>query len=269
MLKAHLSQTILFVFKLIVFVMACYFIYKVIDESTADISKMHVPNLFTFLLVMLVNLLIYTFLMLSLAFSWLAMLEFHQVQRCAIIYLKSMALKYLPGNVFHFVYRHSETLKTGLTHKTLAQAAINETLSLILIALLLSLFMFFSPVTSELVTARVTTPVLITGYVLTLFATVVLMTYKFSSKFQIQVLFGHFIYFSGMGIVCYSISWVLDLATIPFLMITALYAISWLAGYIIPGAPGGLGVRESIFIILASAYMLAHEALIIISLVRL
>jgi hypothetical protein len=44
-------------------------------------------------------------------------------------------------------------------------------------------------------------------------------------------------------------------STSNFVALTAAYALSWLVGFLLPGAPGGLGVRESAFtLLLAGAY---------------
>lgn len=43
-------------------------------------------------------------------------------------------------------------------------------------------------------------------------------------------------------------SWLLGLAGADYWLATGVFAVAWVAGFIVPGAPGGLGVREAILI---------------------
>ena len=47
-----------------------------------------------------------------------------------------------------------------------------------------------------------------------------------------------------------------------FMTIIAAYTISWVAGFIVPGAPGGIGVRESILLLVLSPYYAGDIVLI-------
>jgi hypothetical protein len=42
--------------------------------------------------------------------------------------------------------------------------------------------------------------------------------------------------------------------------LTCLFAVAWLAGYVVPGAPGGLGVREAMMVLLLSPILGAGTA---------
>jgi len=55
---------------------------------------------------------------------------------------------------------------------------------------------------------------------------------------------------NGAAVACIASAMVpVDLADIALL--TRAYALSWMLGFLLPGAPGGLGVRESAFVLLA------------------
>jgi len=54
-----------------------------------------------------------------------------------------------------------------------------------------------------------------------------------------------------------------------FMIIVSAYTISWVAGYIVPGAPGGIGVRESILLLLLGQSFSGETALLAILLHRL
>lgn len=46
--------------------------------------------------------------------------------------------------------------------------------------------------------------------------------------------------------------WIFGVAEVDVFELTCLFAIAWLAGYLVPGAPGGLGVREAMMVLLLS-----------------
>jgi glycosyltransferase 2 family protein len=46
--------------------------------------------------------------------------------------------------------------------------------------------------------------------------------------------------------------WFFDVTAGSVIELTCLFAIAWLAGYLVPGAPGGLGVREAMMVMLLS-----------------
>jgi uncharacterized membrane protein YbhN (UPF0104 family) len=54
-----------------------------------------------------------------------------------------------------------------------------------------------------------------------------------------------------------------------FAMLLAAGAASWVAGFVVIGAPGGLGVREAAFVALAGGALGESEALLLIGLFRI
>ncbi|KGQ20808.1 putative transmembrane protein HieC [Lysobacter dokdonensis DS-58] len=56
---------------------------------------------------------------------------------------------------------------------------------------------------------------------------------------------------NGVAVACIASAFMpMDLPT--FALLARAYALSWVLGFLLPGAPGGLGVRESAFVLLAS-----------------
>jgi len=54
--------------------------------------------------------------------------------------------------------------------------------------------------------------------------------------------------------------WFFDVAEGSIFQLTCLFTIAWLAGYLVPGAPGGLGVREAIMVMVLSPLLGAGAA---------
>ncbi len=44
--------------------------------------------------------------------------------------------------------------------------------------------------------------------------------------------------------------WYFGVANVDLLQLTCLFAVAWVAGYLTPGAPGGVGVREAMMVLL-------------------
>jgi uncharacterized membrane protein YbhN (UPF0104 family) len=67
--------------------------------------------------------------------------------------------------------------------------------------------------------------------------------------------------FSIMGLILkLQAVWFFDVTAGSIFELTCLFAIAWLAGYLVPGAPGGLGVREAMMLIVLSPVLGAGAA---------
>ncbi len=253
--------------KVAVFILACFFIYKVIQNNLTALQAIKIHNKLLFMGTLALAFTTYILVMMGLVCAWLILLRFVEPQRCASIYFQSQIMKYLPGNIFHFAYRHQKTQNANFSHQQLAIAAVHETIVLLVAALLASHFLLFWPEQVNWLTSWLPMPywpVLlfeVTGIVLAL------QLLKKSGIFS--TLCCYLIYFMGMGWISYLLIFALGFEPQPYLYITACFAASWMAGYVIPGAPGGTGVREVVFILLCTPKMAEHEALIIIALIRL
>jgi uncharacterized membrane protein YbhN (UPF0104 family) len=73
---------------------------------------------------------------------------------------------------------------------------------------------------------------------------------------------------NGLAVSIIAAPW-LTLSSHTILLLTAAYALSWLAGFLLPGAPGGLGVRESAFTLLLSGTFPPAITLLVIALARI
>lgn len=54
--------------------------------------------------------------------------------------------------------------------------------------------------------------------------------------------------------------WFFQVQEVPWLPLTCLFTAAWLVGYVVPGAPGGLGVREAMMVVLLSPLVGAGAA---------
>ncbi len=181
------------------------------------------------------------------------------------IYARSQIGKYLPGNVFHFAGRHLMGRELGVSHSTLAGATVFEAAGLIGGACTVSII-------GGLVGGGGASSAFRAGYFLILAGALTLpftmnwMLRRSSLRHSLQLPAGSsidllramapsflrymlFFFMSGvvllMPLTCLSGWKGLEVAGITI----CTYAASWVAGYIIPGAPAGVGIRESILVL--------------------
>lgn len=158
---------------------------------------------------------------------------------------KTEIAKYLPGNIFHFVGRQALAHKIGITQKQMAK-----------ISLLHSLLLLGATIVATTVFALLShkIPVYILALMsLSIVAIFISLIYMYPSittakKVSLNLYLALSIALQGvmLGIIVVyqsdTYSWSL------FCLSTSIYILSWLLGYVTPGASGGLGVREGAFI---------------------
>jgi len=173
----------------------------------------------------------------------------HFAKNCFIksyyYYEKTDISKYLPGNIFHLVGRQALASKLHLSQLEMAKIATIHTIMILIATIIAStLFALFSSdihiyIKSILVSSAV-------GAIGILFF--IFPSFTVLKKLKITSLFTLSIAIQGMMlaiIIAYSLhDWSISL----FLKVASIYIISWLIGFVTPGASGGLGVREGAFI---------------------
>jgi uncharacterized membrane protein YbhN (UPF0104 family) len=253
--------------KFTVFVFAGYFIFEVVQNNLTELKSIDINADLPLFFVGLISIITYMVLMMALVFAWLILLGFEQPKNSAAVYFKSQILKYLPGNVFHFAYRHQQTQLLGFKHKHLVLAAVYESISLVAASMLVANLLFLWPQQITWLTSWLPIPY---WPILVIQIMAIIFAFKLIKGSGIlSVVLCHLIYFFVMGWLAFILILSLGFESQPYLYITACFAASWLAGYVIPGAPGGAGVREAIFILLCTPKMAEYEALIIIAMIRL
>ncbi|WP_223789727.1 hypothetical protein [Marinicella meishanensis] len=261
------KKWLLTIIKISLFLLACYFIYEIIEKNLTALKSIEIKNNAFFVGILLASILFYVALMMVLVFAWVVLLGFQEPQRSAKVYFKSQIMKYLPGNVFHFAYRHHQTKSANISHKQLGMTTAYESIVLVISALLISHLLFLWPEQITWLTNHLPIPI----WALLLIEVVgCMLLLKMLPGFGfLTTLFSYFVYFAGMGLINYLLISALGFESQPYLFITACFALAWLAGYLIPGAPGGTGIREIVFIMLCAPKMAEYEALLIIALTRL
>jgi hypothetical protein len=187
------------------------------------------------------------------------------------VFSKSNAAKYLPGNIGHYVSRQIFGASLGIKQGHLVIASVLEIFNMVFTALLLS-----APFLWDIY--RIQNPDIFPVIIFLLCCIAVLIT--------VYTVFRKTKYFSGfialvkdkkywlllLKIILRSLVWMIVLGGIfVFIMgtkvtvnftsaaiIMGANAAAWLIGFVTPGAPGGIGVRESVLLLMLSPYFSAE-----------
>ena len=193
------------------------------------------------------------------------------IGRALAIYGKTQIYKYLPSNVLHMVGRYRLARSAGASNKALAFAQIAELLTILLAAASIAALFARAVLVHALDERGIDDPtlvnVLVVGgiAVLAVGATTIVrqrMTGTGRKAFvAAAVAFAIYIlFFIGSGLLLAALCKSLSTASGVSELI-GIGAAAWLVGFVIPGAPGGLGVRETILIAgLSAAGLPAVEA---------
>lgn len=161
-------------------------------------------------------------------------------------YARGILMKYLPGSIFQYVSRHAGGRQVGLAHGQLVRSTVTEvglhvvgSLTVAALCLLTNRMPFMAGAGAVILIAGATVtrrPLLIA---------LALQIAAFGLFALAAVLVGASILPSGTGLGQFA----------------ALFMLAWLAGFVIPVAPGGLGVREAALLALAGDGMSATSLL--------
>ena len=198
-----------------------------------------------------------------------------------IIYAKCNVLKYLPGNVFHFGGRQVMAHRAGWSHRSTLMATTLEIVSLplaagcvALIAFALSEASVIGGLPAALLPFDVTSFTVALGLALTGLAAVGTAAFalrrgvsavSLATMAALEIAF----FTASAGLIA-GLAMVMGAAGPADLpMIAAAYLVSWVVGFVVPGAPGGLGVREAVFLHLMATTVATPTALALALLARL
>ena len=164
-------------------------------------------------------------------------------------FAKTEISKYLPGNVFHFIGRQVLASKIGITQMEMAK-----------ISVLFSFLLLVATVISSTVFAFLATD--IPPYVLTLMGLsciiiIIITAYLYPSfpirkKISMNLLLSVSVALQGIMLGIIVMVQTDHFTTGLFFECVSIYIVSWLIGFITPGASGGLGIREGTFIAIAA-----------------
>ncbi len=184
-------------------------------------------------------------------------------KRIVKVYVQSNLYRYIPGNVLHYVGRNQLAVEYGVPHLSVAGVTLLEIIILTL-ASVCNAALFAHQLLFQML-RQVPLWVWIAAAVVLIFGGIFLFRKRIFHK-AVRTYFsamnGRSLRVAGVALavrfalfVVYG--WLFDSVlhmagapsgAIPFFTVTGMYAICWFIGFIVPGAPGGLGVREALLL---------------------
>ena len=154
------------------------------------------------------------------------------------VYARGVLMKYLPGSIFQYVSRHVEGRKAGLAHGQLVRSTVTEVGLHVVGSLTVPALCLFADEAPYMAGAGAMLLVAGAGLMRRpLLNALALQITAFGLFAVAAVLVGAAILPTGVGLGHFA----------------ALFMLAWLAGFVIPVAPGGLGVREAALLALAGS----------------
>lgn len=218
--------------------------------------------------------LLYSIILSFTCFPWKVLVEYLSKKKLRLInvysiYSKSNLYKYIPGNVFQFVGRQTLAVEYKIEHDIVAMSTVFDVGMLFLTGIIIS-FLFLGKYTIEQLYLYAIKPLeqyKILGIILLilLFLFIFLLRkqiYKIFDKYKkiidlnlFKYLFQCFLLYS-VFFLFYAITYLVLLVTIfdvsfnlnSIVLTIGASIFSWVIGFVVPGAPGGIGIREVVMI---------------------
>lgn len=203
------------------------------------------------------------------------------------VYTKSNLMKYLPGNVMHFVGRNELAIRFQLSHLDVATATLIDTVISLIASVMLAIIFYFKGILDILQQYQLRYSYFIIAGIIGMAMLLVTILCRKKNLQYIHIL-QLICSKKGAFLVITSLSYYLFLGTLtsllyiwilvaivgqsftfPVLPVLGAVSLSSMVGFITPGAPGGIGVREAVMSILLAEYLDVQSALQAIVLFRL
>lgn len=180
------------------------------------------------------------------------------------IYCRSNIGKYLPGNVFQYVERNLFLSGHGISQSDAASCSAFEILELLVMGVILSLSFngtkIFGILRQNMQTEMIIVILVLIVCVFAVVLFLLLRSPKFRSSFTFvkrdgfakSLLINLPVYCAVLILMGLSFALIMcsfdefDISVKAILAVTGAFIFSWLAGFVIIGAPGGLGIREAV-----------------------
>ena len=189
-------------------------------------------------------------------------------------YLVTQFGKYLPGNVAHYAGRHVLLRREGATHRSLVACALAE-VALQLLAAILWAHPLLSRVLPASMMSWVLPVVLLAacaclalGWLRRRIPLLARSIEAFHPAWLLAGLVSYVTFFAVMAFTLWLLCRALGVHGPGYAYLAAVAAASWMAGFVVPGAPAGLGVREAAFLVLLRPSLPEADALLLAAAMR-
>ncbi|WP_019851336.1 hypothetical protein [Desulfitobacterium sp. PCE1] len=281
--KIHLKKYMKYLGALIV-IMAFIFMLEKLKTIDLDYSIFfNKKNLTIFFLLACFN----TMLIIISYIPWMKIISIFSNERIphtTIIYIfsKSNILKYIPGNIFQYIGRNQLAFETNVKHTDLAFATIFDVGLLVLSSFLVSIFFLGEDAIHYIIqNGRISYWVILLSILISIAFTLIAYRYRekvieslrkyvgiINLKNFLKILFCityyliYLMFFVGIYLIILVFILKQEISFQLYLDLIGAFNLSWVIGFIAPGAPGGIGVREAVMTLIAGG-LISSEVIII------
>ena len=157
------------------------------------------------------------------------------------VYTKCNLMKYVPGNVFQYVGRNQLAADLHISHVDVACATVLEILCSLVAPLVWILLLMGKDMVGLIRTYE-------KNFLLVLGIGVAVLVLAFFLLYVLQYLFSAAMYAVPAFLM-------FDVPRAQMGLFLGTYLFSWVIGFITPGAPGGIGVREAVMVLTCSTFL--------------
>ena len=248
-------------------VLACMFVLR--EVVAVDLVNLVAARPGPIGTVLVIGIVIYALLDLLLAATWWRLVHLLgpgglRPTVAVAIYAVTQSYKYMPSNLLHFVGRHAAAAHAGGLHTALAGAAILEAGLLIAAAAGLAAFLGADPVMRLAPQIGTWWELLLAGAAAALIglASLVAAVWAMARRDSLPLSLARLLS-SGLSVIVAYVAFFLACSVIVMLLLgvasgdwnrvgllrlAGCVGLSWTLGFVVPGAPAGVGVREAVLI---------------------
>lgn len=266
-------------------VISIIFIIIFFINSDADFSVILQPKI---LLVILMLGFFVSISIIAFALAWKSNLEMFTSKKMnsiqiASIYTRANLSKYIPGNIMHFISRNILGSELGLNQKDMGVSSIIEVILQVLVILIFVLCLvsdiLFDSINLAIKNGQMKLQTLI-FIVLGLAAIIIFIAVYAIKKRKTLVLRPKNLLLSSVYYLIFCIINSVAFVIIIFatqdslngfnnFTLSGYYMLAWFLGFITPGAPSGLGIREYILLMLLTPVFPKSEVLLLMIIMRI
>lgn len=272
---------------------AFMFIGKTILSMNLDIT--YINNPFSAVILIILMSVGYAISVYISSYAWKTILEFVSKAKIPMnkimpVYVKSNIAKYLPGNFMHFAGRNLLAGRLGFKQLDITFCSILEIIMLLFTSFALSLIFAMKILKKSLTTvlSRIN-PTIIPAVSIIVILLIIAAVLFICKKTSFIKNYRHLFTRNFPKLLCklfciYSITLIIPgiflllilklilSCNVSFQLITIIissYTISWVLGFVVPGAPGGIGVRESTMLLILGQFYSSDIAVLAAILLRI
>ncbi len=191
------------------------------------------------------------------------------LRQAIAVYGTSILPKYVPGSILQYGSRQVLGQRLGWSQVAMAQGSVLEVALHVVCPLAVALLLL-AP--ARAYSGMSEPPWLVFALVAALVAALVVLALvrrHLPTRVVITGAMLQLLFFSGLAALAALCGWSFGVAQTALPLVGGLFLLSWLAGFVVPLAPGGLGIREASGVAMLSGVIGVEPALLVLAAMRL